>query len=81
MAEFMFKNGAVVEITTEIDENGIKREVERYLNDPIITPTDSERIATLEKENAFLKAQIEAQSSQMDFYEECIVEMAEVVYA
>lgn len=49
--------------------------------DPIPTPTDSERITALEEENALLKAQINAQSAQMDFYEECIVEMAEVVYA
>lgn len=46
------------------------------------------RIAALEAENAALKeenelqaAQVSALSEQMDFYEECIVEMAEVVYA
>lgn len=32
-------------------------------------------------EMALLKAQIQAQSEQMDFYEECIIEMAEIVYA
>ena len=32
-------------------------------------------------EMALLKAQIEAQSEQMDFYEDCIAEMAEIVYA
>lgn len=32
-------------------------------------------------EIALLKAQIQAQSEQMDFYEECIIEMAEIVYA
>lgn len=35
----------------------------------------------LESENKALKAQISAQSEQMDFYEECIAEMASVVYA
>ena len=44
-------------------------------------PTTDERVAALEEENALLKAQISAQSDQMDFYENCIVEMAMVVYA
>lgn len=37
-------------------------------------PTTDERVAALEEENALLKA-------QMDFYEDCIAEMAMVVYA
>ena len=36
---------------------------------------------TLASENTMLAAQVSALSDQMDFYEECIVEMAEVVYA
>lgn len=44
-------------------------------------PTDSERLALLESENTMLKAQVSAQSDQMDFYEDCIAEMAAVVYA
>lgn len=44
------------------------------------TPTMDERLASLESENAILKAQINAQSEQMDFYEDCIAEMAMVVY-
>ena len=44
-------------------------------------PTTEERVATLESENAMLKAQVSAQSDQMDFYEDCIAEMAAVVYA
>lgn len=44
-------------------------------------PTTDERVATLESENAMLKAQVNAQSDQMDFYEDCIAEMAAVVYA
>ena len=43
--------------------------------------TESERIKQLEEENALLKAQVTAQSDQMDFYEECIVELAGVLYA
>ena len=44
-------------------------------------PTTDERVAALENENAMLKAQVNAQSDQMDFYEDCIAEMAAVVYA
>ena len=40
-----------------------------------------ERIQSLESENTMLAAQVGALSEQMDFYEECIVEMAEVIYA
>ena len=43
--------------------------------------TQAQRIAELEEENKTLKAQVSAQSEQMDFYEECIAEMASVVYA
>lgn len=45
------------------------------------TPSIGDRVLTLEEENKLLKAQIAAQSDQMDFYEECIVEMAAIVYA
>lgn len=44
-------------------------------------PTTDERVTALESENAMLKAQVSAQSDQMDFYEDCIAEMATVVYA
>lgn len=43
--------------------------------------TTEDRVAALESENKTLKAQVSAQSEQMDFYEECIAEMASVVYA
>lgn len=49
--------------------------------EPDPEPTTEERVAALEDENAMLKAQITAQSDQMDFYEDCIVEMASIVYA
>ena len=50
-------------------------------NPPPPPPTTEERCAELEAENKTLKAQVSAQSEQMDFYEECIAEMASVVYA
>lgn len=44
-------------------------------------PTAEDRIAALESENKLLTQQVEALSGQMDFQEECIVEMAGIVYA
>lgn len=44
-------------------------------------PTTEERVATLEAENKLLKEQISAQADQAEFYEDCIAEMAAVVYA
>lgn len=49
--------------------------------EPEPDPTTEDRVAALEAENKTLKAQVSAQSEQMDFYEECIAEMASVVYA
>lgn len=49
--------------------------------EPEPDPTTEDRVAALESENKTLKAQVSAQSEQMDFYEECIAEMASVVYA
>ena len=43
--------------------------------------TQAQRIAELEAENKLLRAQMSAQSDQLDFYEDCIAEMAAVVYA
>ena len=42
---------------------------------------DTPTVEDLIKENKITKAQIEAQSEQMDFYEDCIAEMASVIYA
>lgn len=44
-------------------------------------PTTEERLAALENENKLLKEQVSAQADQAEFYENCIAEMAEIVYA
>lgn len=44
-------------------------------------PTTEERVAALEAENKLLKEQVSAQADQAEFYEDCIAEMAMVVYA
>lgn len=48
---------------------------------PVPTPTPEELIARLEAENKRLTAQVDALSGQIDFQEECIVEMANIIYA
>lgn len=49
--------------------------------EPEPTPTTEERVAALEAENKLLKEQVSAQADQAEFYEDCIAEMATVVYA
>ncbi len=48
---------------------------------PVIPTTPEERIETLESDNNLLKQQLQATSDQNDFLEDCIAEMAEIVYA
>lgn len=44
-------------------------------------PTTDERVEKLEAENKLLREQVSAQADQAEFYEECIAEMAAIVYA
>ena len=44
-------------------------------------PTTDERLEKLESENKLLREQVSAQADQVEFYEECIAEMAAIVYA
>ena len=44
-------------------------------------PTTDERLEKLESENKLLREQVSAQADQAEFYEDCIAEMAAVVYA
>lgn len=44
-------------------------------------PTIDERVTTLESENDLLEQQLKAASDQNDFLEDCIAEMAGIVYA
>ena len=43
--------------------------------------TISARLVQAEQENKLLKAQVSAATDQQSFYEDCIAEMAQVVYA
>ena len=48
---------------------------------PEVKPTDAERILQLESEKKLLTAQVQALSDRNDFMEDCIAEMAAIVYA
>lgn len=77
------KSGAFVESLPEDYEADKYLYVggEFVLNPDYVLPDISPTTEELAKENEMIKAQIQAQSDQMDFYEECIIEMAEIVYA
>lgn len=49
--------------------------------EPEPIPTVDARVAKLENENKLLKEQVSAQADQAGFYEDCIAEMAAIVYA
>lgn len=53
---------------------------EKY-SPPPPPPTTEERVDQLEAENKLLREQVSAQADQAEFYEECIAEMAAIVYA
>ena len=69
---YKFVDGKVVERTAEEIEADKSK-----LPKPVIPKTNAE----LESENAKLKQQISALADQQSFYEDCIAEMAEIVYA
>lgn len=69
---YKLEGGKVVERTAEeIEADKAK------LPQPVIPKTNAE----LEQENKLLKAQVSALADQQSFYEDCIAEMAQVVYA
>lgn len=57
--------------------NNIK---EYFILDSVKTLQKLDPIATLQQENKLLKAQLKAQTERSDFIEDCIAEMAGVVY-
>lgn len=60
----------------ERTEEEIQADIEK-IPTPIVPPTNAE----LEAENKMLRAQIQAATDRQDFIEDCIAEMAGVVYA
>lgn len=69
---YKLEDGVLVKRTAEeIEADKAK------LPKPVIPKTNAE----LESENAKLKQQVSALADQQSFYEDCIAEMAEIVYA
>lgn len=64
------KNGYVEDINNE--GNHYYRKIPNEVED---------RVTTLESENDLLKQQVKAASDQNDFLEDCVAEMAQIVYA
>ena len=86
--EFAPDDAVIVENLPEGDISEYRYVNSKYVHDPlpkpeqpVPTPSQEERIAELEAENKNLTAQIDALSFQLDFQEECLVEMASIIYA
>ena len=73
ICRYKLVNGRPVERTQE--------EMDADYVPPEIKPTDAERISQLESEKKLLTAQVQALSDRNDFMEDCIAEMATIVYA
>ena len=73
ICRYKLVNGRPVERTQE--------EMDADYVPPEVKPTDAERISQLESEKKLLTAQLQALSDRNDFMEDCIAEMATIVYA
>lgn len=73
ICRYKLVNGRPVERTQE--------EMDADYVPPEVNPTDTERISQLESEKKLLTAQVQALSDRNDFMEDCIAEMATIVYA
>lgn len=73
ICRYKLVNGRPVERTHE--------EMDADYVPPEVKPTDEERILQLESEKKLLTAQVQALSDRNDFMEDCIAEMATIVYA
>ena len=73
ICRYKLVNGRTVERTQE--------EMDADYVPPEVNPTDTERILQLESEKKLLAAQVQALSDRNDFMEDCIAEMATIVYA
>ena len=73
ICRYKLVNGRTVERTQE--------EMDADYVPPEVKPTDAERILQLESEKKLLTAKVQALSDRNDFMEDCIAEMATIVYA
>ncbi|MEA5085112.1 MAG: hypothetical protein VB018_13340 [Lachnospiraceae bacterium] len=70
---YKYVDGIVAERTAE--------EIAADIPEKVAVPTDAEKIETLQGENTLLKAQVNALSENQEFLEDCLIEMAQEVYA
>ena len=73
ICRYKLVNGRPVERTQE--------EMDADYVPPEVKPTDAERISPWESERKLLTAQVQALSDRNDSMEDCIAEMATIVYA
>ena len=80
---FYYKSasGLLIESSTILDQAYWAEITEEEYNELIGRKTDTERLEDLEANNNLLKQQLKAASDQNEFLEDCIAEMAEIVYA
>ena len=70
-----------MESSTALDQSYWTEITQDEYNELISQKTNAERLEDLESDNALLKQQLKAASDQNDFLEDCIAEMAGIVYA
>ena len=70
-----------MESSTTLDQAYWTEITQDEYNKLISQKTNAERIEDLESDNALLKQQLKAASDQNDFLEDCVAEMAQIVYA
>lgn len=70
-----------MESSTALDQAYWTEITQDEYNKLISQKTNAERIEDLESDNALLKQQVKAASDQNEFLEDCIAEMAGIVYA
>lgn len=73
--DFTLDNNVITQI---IKNNNLCEEYKNAM-DNIVKPTEI-TFESIQQENKLLKAQLQAQTDRSDFIEECIAEMAGVVY-
>ena len=71
LAQILFPDYEVIEATDDME----------IVKEEITLKSLAEQNKKLESQNKLLTEQVEALSGQLDFQEECIVEMAGIVYA
>jgi hypothetical protein len=68
-------------VDVEVSDGIVTKLTEREMPEPSPLPEPEIALESLAAENTKLKAQLKLQSEQQTFLEDCLLEMADVVYA